>query len=200
MILDFWISINQRFKLWIIIALPLLLILSGYFLLLSPRFGEIEQLKNEQADLSAKLAQAKRTEQNLIRFRQEIAETERQFKASLVLLPEKKDMPRLLSAISLTGSEEGIEFLDFKPEKEIQKDFYLEIPVMLKAKGTFQDLGAFLVRLKSLDRLISIRQMELLSYEPATRRMILQCMGITYQFLEKKADAPPPPPKAPKKK
>ena len=192
MIIERWTFLSPRAKIWILILTPFFIALAGYFLFLYPRVHEIETLKREEGQLAAKLAEAQRITQQLQKFRQDLLDQEREFQAMLTILPEGREIPKLLHTISTKGAEEGIEFLIFKPEKEVQKDFYVEIPVSVKVKGNYRDLGAFLERIQNMDRLVTIRQLELGGFEEASRQMILQCLAMTYQFSEKKADAPPP--------
>ena len=94
-------------------------------------------------ELEKKLAVAKKNAENLETFQQMMKEAELQFKTAMKALPEKEEIPSLLTSISRSGQDVGLEFLLFEPKNEIRKDFYAEIPVAMQIKGGYHDLAMF---------------------------------------------------------
>ena len=62
---------------------------------------------------------------------------------ALKQLPNKKEIDKLLQDISYHAIESGLVVLLFKPQKEIKKNFYAEIPVDIKLSGTYHDQAIF---------------------------------------------------------
>ena len=70
-------------------------------------------------------------------------EAEVQFKTAMKALPEKEEIPSLLTSISRSGQDVGLEFLLFEPKNEVRKEFYAEIPVAMHVIGGYHDLAIF---------------------------------------------------------
>ncbi len=76
-------------------------------------------------------------------------------------LPEKDEVPSLLTSISQVGNEAGLEFLLFKPEAEVLKDFYAELPITMELSGSYHDLGVFFDQLAGMPRIVNINKFEI---------------------------------------
>ena len=74
-----------------------------------------------------------------------------------------------------------IEMYDlFEPKKEIQKEFYEEIPVAINVNGGYHDVGAFFDRIANLSRIVNIKDIRM---APAGGgRLKTSCTAVTYKF------------------
>jgi len=114
-------------------------------------------------------------------------------------LPEKSEMPLLLKAVSDIGQEQGLEFLLFKPAKEINKDLVVEIPVDLNLKGAYPQVGIFFDRLRQYHRIINIKQIDFGTFDEKTGRINVRCQLTTFR-IQTSIPLPVPPVKAEQKK
>jgi type IV pilus assembly protein PilO len=162
------------------------------FLLFKPKLAQISTLKTQLKTLEQKLTVAKKNAANLKKFQKKMAEAEVQFKTAMRQLPEKEEIPSLLTSISRSGQDVGLEFLLFEPKSEVRKEFYAEIPVAMKVKGGYHDLAVFFDKVARLSRIVNIRNIKM---ERAKDSMELNtsCTAVTYKFVE-------PDPKEKKKK
>ena len=122
-------------------------------------------------------------------------QAEADFKVAKKALPEKKEIPSLLTGISRAGKDVGLEFLLFQPAAEIKdkKKFYAEIPVSIKVKGSFHNIVMFFDKVARLFRVVNITDIKM-SGKGGTRILDTSCKAITYRFIE------PAPKKGKKKK
>lgn len=153
------------------------------YLLLYPRWQEIRSLREDIDREKAKLEQIRQTRARIAQFKQELADLESRFERIKVMLPDSKEIPGLLRTISQLGLQQGLEFLLFKPEKELPREFVAEIPVTLHLKGTYHQVGIFFDRLRRLPRIINIKQLEIGSFEEKTGKITSQCQLITFRVL-----------------
>jgi type IV pilus assembly protein PilO len=162
------------------------------FLLFKPKLAQISNLKTQLKTLEQKLSVAKKNAADLKKFQKKMAEAEVQFKTAMRQLPEKEEIPSLLTSISRSGQDVGLEFLLFEPKSEVRKEFYAEIPVAMKVKGGYHDLAVFFDKVARLSRIVNIRNIKM---ERAKDSMELNtsCTAVTYKFVE-------PDPKKKKKK
>ena len=163
------------------------------FLLYKPKLAKISNLNNQLKTLEQKLVVAKKNAADLQEFQKKMQEAEVQFKTAMRALPEKEEIPSLLTSISRSGQDVGLEFLLFEPKSEVKKEFYAEIPVAMQVRGGYHDLAIFFDKVARLSRIVNIKNIEM---GRAKDRMDLNtsCTAVTYKFVE------PAPPKKDKKK
>ena len=142
--------------------------------------------------MEKKLVVAKKNAANLKKFEKKMEEAEVQFKTAMKALPEKEEIPSLLTSISRSGQDVGLEFLEFTPKAEVRKEFYAEIPVSIKVNGGYHDLAIFFDKVARLSRIVNIKNINI-GPGKDTQSLNTSCTAVTYKFVE-------PAPKKPSKK
>jgi type IV pilus assembly protein PilO len=125
---------------------------------------------------------------DLPKFRQETADMKSKRQKALEQLPNEKDIDKLLEDISTLAIESGLEILLFKPQQEVRRNFYAEIPVELKLSGGYHDLALFYDKIASLPRIVNVSDLLIEKPQEVDGRNILQasCTAKTYKFIEEK--------------
>jgi type IV pilus assembly protein PilO len=167
---------------------------------LKPLWDKSRALREDIDREKIKLAQIIRTQAQITQFKHELAEMDVRYKQILAMLPESRELPGLLKTISNLGQQQGLEFLLFKPEKEIPKDFVAEILITLHLKGNYYEIGVFFDRLRRLPRIINVKQLELGTFDEKTSRIVARCQLVTFRVLQLPPPSPTPGPKVEKKK
>ncbi len=150
-----------------------------------PKFNEIDQLKQDIDDLERKLMLARRKALQLNKYRKMMEEAEMEFKIAKKALPDKKEIPSLLTGITNSGKEAGLEFLLFKPNPEAAKGFYAEIPVSIKVTGNYHNIAVFFDKVARLFRIVNITDIRMNSIK-GTNNLNGSCTAVTYRFVEQK--------------
>jgi type IV pilus assembly protein PilO len=163
------------------------------FLFYKPKFAKISNLNNQLKTLEQKLVVAKKNAADLKEFQKKMQEAEVQFKTAMRALPEKEEIPSLLTSISRSGQDVGLEFLLFEPKAEVRKEFYAEIPVAMQVRGGYHDLAIFFDKVARLSRIVNIKNIEM-GRAKDSMDLNTSCTAVTYKFVE------PAPPKEGKKK
>ncbi len=173
----------------LLISLGTVVLIIGAFVYFSflPKYEEINKLDKELKKLDKKLANMKKEAAQLSKYRKMMKDAEEDFRIVRRALPEKKEIPDLLTSISQSGHDAGLEFLLFEPKKEDMKDFYTEIPVSIIVSGNYHNLGLFLSKVAGLPRVVNIRN---LSLKPQKTGTVLNasCTAVTYRFIEKQPE------------
>jgi type IV pilus assembly protein PilO len=162
---------------------------AAVFFWLSPLWKKSSVLQEDIEREKLKLVQIQKTQAQLEKFKQELAEMSEQTKRLEGMLPEKSEMPLLLKTVSNFGQEQGLEFMLFKPGKENPKDFVVEIPIDLNFKGSYHQIEVFFERLRRFPRIINVRQIDLGALEEKTGRINVRCQLTTFRMQPN----PPPP-------
>ncbi|MGD8703318.1 MAG: type 4a pilus biogenesis protein PilO, partial [Desulfosarcina sp.] len=108
----------QRIAIW---AGLLILLIAGfvYFSYL-PKYKKIDKLRSNLSKIEKQLEIAKRNAQQLNAFRKKMQDAEEQFKIVMRALPEKEEIPTLLTGISKAGKDSGLQFVLFQPKSEVE--------------------------------------------------------------------------------
>ena len=114
------------------------------------------------------------------------------FDETAALLPKEKEIPSLLTNISALGRGSGLDFLTFKPGADVPKDFYSEIPVDIKVRGPYHNMGIFLDQVSKLDRIVTVSNITMGGPKKEGAEMLLNssCRLVTYRFTNKKVSKP----------
>jgi len=169
----------------ILICVSTFIVITGlfvYFLYL-PKFEKLDQLNSDYKNLEKMLASAKIKAAQLNKYREKMKTAEAQYKIAMKALPDKKEIPSLLTNITESGKEAGLEFLLFQPKPEINKDFYAEIPVSIKVAGNYHNVGLFFDKVSRLSRIVNIKDIVM---EASKEGNVLKtsCTAVTYRFVE----------------
>jgi type IV pilus assembly protein PilO len=189
-------KLSKIYRLLLSVGIFLIFIAAAVFLFYMPKYKTIDTLDKKLTKLEAELRTAKKNAKDLKKFQNKMKDAEERFKIVMKSLPEKEEIPSLLTSISDSGKESGLEFLLFKPKNEQKKDFYAEIPVAMKVNGDFHNVAIFFDRVARLSRVVNIRD---ISIKPVkgTDLLTTACTAVTYKFIE---SAPPSKKKSANKK
>ena len=143
-------------KLAILVAIVVLLGALYYSFLYAPRAEELAKLADsiEIAQNEKKIKTQKSA--NLARLRKDLQDLDAALKRAVAQLPEKREIPELLSNISSKARQAGLEVLLFRPRPETFQEFYAEVPVDITVKGNFHNTVSFFDEVGRMNRLINI--------------------------------------------
>ena len=176
-------NLSKIQRILIFSAIFILLIVIFVFMLYKPKLEKIGKLGKELDELEKKLVVAKKNAENLETFQKMMKEAELQFKTAMKALPEKEEIPSLLTSISRSGQDVGLEFLLFEPKTEVRKEFYAEIPVAMNIKGGYHDLAMFFDKVARLSRIVNIKNISIARTKDS-QELSASCTAVTYKFVE----------------
>ena len=171
--------------------LILVLIAEGalfFFLLYKPKVKELNDLRGQVADLQRQIEENRSIANNLPRFKAEFEQLKRDLDAALTELPNKKEIPSLLTSIANAGKGSGLDILLFRPKPEEPKDFYAAVPVDISVAGSFYNVGNFFVAVSKLPRIVNIKNVEFrdINYASPKSPLKVNCLATTFRFLDEK--------------
>jgi type IV pilus assembly protein PilO len=164
----------------------------GYFFYY-PQYIQLDKLTGQLKQLDQQLATARTAAAQIGKFRQEMNDAEEDFRVTRGALPDKEEIPLLLTSVSQFGHDAGLEFILFEPKPEIIRDFYAEIPVSVTVSGNYHQVGVFFDKVSNLNRIVNIKDIKMVppgkdikTTMPAgdAIRLITSCTAVTYKFVE----------------
>lgn len=176
-------------KIAILCVFIVLLSVVFYTNLYSPKREELKNLTLRLEDAKKKLDESKGVTKELERFKKEVAELNIALQKVLTQLPNEKEIPALLTAISNAGKESGLDFLLFKPNNEVPRGFYAEVPVSIEVTGGYHNLAVFLEKIRNMPRIVNITNLSMGGAKDMDGKIILksQFLATTFRFLPQEA-------------
>jgi type IV pilus assembly protein PilO len=177
-------------------------ILMAYFLAWKPKKPDLDAARAEEQKLLGTLEQKARKAANLDAYKAQLAEMEQSFGAMLRKLPNKTEVPNLLTDISQQGSGAGLDQKLFQPGQQVNKDFYAELPIKMRLTGSYHAIGAFVSGIAALPRIVTLHNIEIspAGKSPGSDELELNVIAKTYRYLDDEEQAAAQPQKKPGKK
>ena len=169
---------------WLVATL--LVVVAGWFLLLSTATEELQAERDREPtlkqDYRSKLAQAVNLgelRKQKLQVQEYVTQLERQ-------LPGKAEMDALLSDINQAGLGRGLLFELFRPGQIEVKDYYAELPIAIKVAGRYHDIGAFAADVSNLSRIVTLQNVSIgqLSAKDANGMLAMEATARTYRYLD----------------
>lgn len=149
-----------------------------------PKAGEISTLKSNLDKLERDISLAKIRTKDLDKLEAELATAQEDLQFALKLLPSTSEIPSLLKNITKLGNDSNLEFLLFSPQRQVSKEFYVQIPVNIEVEGGYHDVALFFDRIGKLDRIVNIIDVNMVPVTEQSTTLRVRCVATTYRFKE----------------
>jgi type IV pilus assembly protein PilO len=166
----------------------------SYLLAWKDKKPELDSARDQEVQLLQTLEQKARKAANLDAYKAQLAEMEQSFGAMLRKLPNKTEVPNLLTDISQQGAGAGLDQKLFQPEAQVNKDFYAELPIKMRLTGSFHAIGAFVSGIAALPRIVTLHDVEIVpankdAVGAASDQLQLNVTAKTYRYLDDEEQA-----------
>ena len=173
-------------KLAALVGLVLVVFLLDYSWVLSPQNEELGQtqanIETDQATLEQQRVKVNARAEEEKRIRDLQADVKR----AEARLPENREIADLLSNIAASARAAGLDLTLFRQKPETYSDFYADVPVQMEMRGTYHELAAFMDRVKRLDRIVNVSDIQLRQprVEGDVVLLTASCTATTFRFLD----------------
>ena len=176
----------QAQKIAILAVAVILLSALYYTFLYGPQSDAISKLAQSVETTRTEKTAKQRQAANLARLQQDLVEAEAKLKEVVAQLPDRKEIPDLLTNLSTKAREAGLEILLFRPRSETFQEFYAEIPVDIVVRGGFQNAVTFFDDVSKLSRIVNIDNIEFRNPKVTGDQVVLDVSNLatTYRFLD----------------
>jgi type IV pilus assembly protein PilO len=172
-------------RVMLLAGLNVLIVGLMYWFLVGPKYGEVRELEAKVEEVNAKLSENRSIAADVPRYLLEKEEMEKRLHDAVAMLPNDKEIPDLIDGISKAGVQSGLKILLFKPDREVSKGFYAEVPVKMSVEGRFDSLYEFCVKIANLSRIVNIGSMNIVSAGHKNRVPVLKAdfVATTFRFI-----------------
>ena len=167
-------------------ALILIVFVLDYLYILQPRMDELEQTKTDLAADQAELEQTRVKVNARAEEEKKIRDLQADVKRAEARLPEGREIADLLSNIAASARSAGLDLTLFRQKPEAYSEFYADVPVQMEMRGTYHELAAFMDRVKRLDRIVNVSDIQLRRPRVEGDVVLLDasCTATTFRFLD----------------
>lgn len=172
--------------------LLLILIVAGYFLLISDKWDELERVKQQEFTLRTDFETKQQKAANLEAYEQQLIEMRELLETMFRQLPSRTEMDKLLVDVSQTALAAGIDVQLFEPLAEVPKDFYAERPISIRMLGEFHQFGEFVSGVAALPRVVILTMHDIslrVAERDASGRLLLEGQVKTYRYIDEEEAA-----------
>ena len=158
----------------------------GYYLDIEEQLNKLTKIEKNEVELRRTFEVKQAKAANLDAYRKQLEEMKQSFGAMLRQLPNKTEVAHLLVDVSQTGLAAGLEFELFKPESEVPREFYAELPIQLKVTGQYHEFGEFISGLAALPRIVTIHDIRIKERikNKSGKLLALEATAKTYRYLD----------------
>ncbi len=176
-------------KLALVLVACIFVAVAGYYLDTEGQIQRLDEIERKEVQLRRDFETKQAKASNLDAYRKQLEEMKQSFGAMLRQLPNKTEVAELLVDVSQTGLAAGLEFELFKPNAEVPREFYAELPIEIKVTGDYHEFGSFISGLAALPRIVTIHDIAIT--KPVSKRgesigskLTLKATAKTYRYLD----------------
>ncbi len=183
-------------KVVLVLVLCILLGVGWYYYDTEDQLVRLEKVKKEEITLRKDFEKKQAKAVNLEAYKKQLEDMRQSFGAMLRQLPNKTEVADLLVDVSQTGLAAGLEFELFDPTGEVRKEFYAELPIILKVNGDYHEFGEFISGLAALPRIVTIHEIKIYprgvkkgqSVAAGGGSLSLEAIAKTYRYLDEETE------------
>lgn len=143
---------------------------------------KLEQAQKKEVTLKKEFIEKKKQAINISLYTEQLLAVQTDSENLLKQLPNQSEIANLLVDINQVGLSRGLKFELFKPEKEKVLEFYAELPITLRVKGSYKSIGEFASDLAQLSRVVILTDMTFTSKEDGL--VYLDAIAKTFRYLD----------------
>lgn len=170
-------------KIGALFLILLIIVGGGYWFDWSKQWATLTAAREKETALRKEFIEKKTQAINLDAYTKQLRDIEQSFGAMLKQLPNKAEMPALLSDINQAGLGRGLQFDLFRPsDREASYDFYAEQPIAIRVSGNYHDIGAFASDVAQLPRIVTLNNVSLATDKDG--KLVMDAVARTFRYLD----------------
>jgi type IV pilus assembly protein PilO len=173
-------------KIVMIAFVCVVIVVGGYFVLIQGKRDDLARAEQNTEKLRETYLTKKALAINLPAYKQQMEEMQQTFGSLLRQLPNSTEVPDLLVDITQAGLGRALEFVLFKPEKELPKEFYAELPISIEVRGSYHELAGFVSDVAALPRIVTFGDVTIspVGKKDSAGKLTMGAKARTYRYME----------------
>lgn len=152
----------------------------GYWFFVKDLYVQVDKVEQREVELRDQYRDKAHRVANLDVYKNQMEEMEETFGALVRQLPSDTEVPGLLEDITNTALGSGLSLREFALQSEVERDFYVELPINIQVVGTYHELATFVSNVAGLPRIVTLHDF---SISPAEgERLNMKMVARTYRY------------------
>ena len=165
-----------------ILVVCAIVLFAGFWFLIQDELEQYSEAQKKEEGLRETYMNKRALAINLPAYKEQMEEMEQTFGSLLRQLPNTTEVPDLLVDITQAGLGRGLEFTLFRPEKELPKDFYAEMPISVEVRGSYHELAQFVSDVAALPRIVTFCDIAISAGKD--NKLSMSAKAKTYRYME----------------
>ena len=168
------------------LVVAVLIFALAFFFYFKPRNEELAALRAERIKVEAEVQELKKKKLELDKIEAELVTMTAQLKQLEAIIPQRREIAGILSQVQQLAYDTQLEVVSFRPQGELNREFYSEWPIPIQVTGNFNNLGLFFDRIGKFPRLFTVENYTIKSLSKQTDLTTVSANWTlkTYVFLE----------------
>lgn len=175
-------------RIFVIILVAVAVMFLGYWFDIKDQQASLQKAEHQERELKSEFETKAAKAANLEAYKQQLEEMRQSFGTMLRQLPNKTEVAELLVDVSQTGLASGLEFELFKPQGENPQDFYAELPINIRVRGTYHEFGNFVSGVAALPRIVTVHDIVISpgsdKEDEGNSDLVMELTAKTYRYLD----------------
>ncbi|HYA48431.1 MAG TPA: type 4a pilus biogenesis protein PilO, partial [Burkholderiales bacterium] len=173
----------------------------AFFFYFSPQNTKLQALRADRIKVENEVKDLKQKKKELDKIEAELVVMAAQLKGLEAIIPQRREQADILRQIQQLAYDARLDVTNFTQQKEVNREFYAEWPIVVQVTGIYHNLGTYFDRLSQYSRLFTIEKFAIkaLSRQTDQSTITANWTAQTYLFLEEPAGAAPAPKPKPKR-
>lgn len=170
-------------KAFLLMVIFSLVSVGAFYFVVNPQLVVWGDAKKKELSLRKKFEKRAHQASNIEDYRAQNEELVKRFQALLKQLPSDTEVPGLLEDITSVGVNGGLKIERIELKKEAVKEFFIELPMDIRLRGNYHNLGAFVSGVSALPRIVTLHDFDI---KPAgsSGDLSLQINAKTYRYRD----------------
>jgi len=170
-----------RLFVWVVAIVAILA--ATYFFFIKDMHTTLEYEAQNEQSLRKTFQEKAFQAATLEKFREVMAQMEKDFDFLVAQLPKKTAVPGLLDDIDEKGRDSGLNIGSIKLQPEVVGEFYVELPIEIIVTGTYHDLGTFVSGIAGMSRIVTLHDFKI-SSKKGSSGLEMTINAKTYRSLD----------------
>jgi len=173
-------KMKWQYQVLIVVGVCGLLLAGAWYQFLSPMQEQIVAKEKELSDLNLQVAKSQAQKKMFEQFKAETVELGKKLDDLKKELPLEKETSQILESVKKEAQDAGVRVLRLNVRSTIVHDVYTEWPWDMEIIGTYNNVGAFLDRIRLLPRIVSVAGLKVSSRAPEGEKSFTESVGTTF--------------------
>jgi type IV pilus assembly protein PilO len=152
-----------------------------YYFFMAPMQVTIADQTAKLDKLKGEVDKSKKQKATYEQFKKEADALQAKLDELKMVLPQDRETDQILNRVQVSAASSGLKINSGVQKPAIDHEVYTEWPLEMEVVGTYHNLGAFLTRIRQLDRIVNVSKLKIDSRASEGEASFTGSIGANYE-------------------